>query len=284
MANKYGLSRNIPAEVKRAVRQRDGFGCVVCGQAVIEYEHFDPEFSEAKTHDPAGIILLCIACHGLKTRNRLSRETIKMHALAPKARQVGFSHGPFDVGQDYPEIWLGNIVMTNVANIIQVREDVLLSVRPPEESGGPFRLNAFLTDRSGRLQLAIVDNEWKSPVSNWDVAVEGARISIRSGLRDIELLLRTDPPNRLVFERIRMSHKEFSIECREGSPTVFRSGDISFSTEEGTLDGCAVGVAAMHGELCLGLGGGSMRLGPTTISRSERTSTRPSNIVPLFRP
>ena len=284
VVNKHGLSRNIPADVKRAVRQRDGFGCVVCGQAVIDYEHFDPKFAEAEVHAPAGIILLCIGCHGQKTRKRLSRETIRKHALKPKARQVGFSHGPFDVGEHHPEIWLGNVVMTNVTTIIQVHDDVLLSVKPPEEKGGPFRLNAYLTDRRGRLQLAIVDNEWQSPVSNWDVAVEGPRIAIRSGLRDIELVLRTDPPNRLVFERIRMIHKEFSIECREGSPTVFRSGDVSFSTYDATLDGQDIGVAVTEdGALCSGVGGGSMRLGQTRLSRKQSTPEPPDNVVPLFR-
>ena len=43
--NKFGLRRSdFHADTKRLIRQRDGFGCVVCGLALIKYEHLDPEF------------------------------------------------------------------------------------------------------------------------------------------------------------------------------------------------------------------------------------------------
>ncbi|GAH43227.1 unnamed protein product, partial [marine sediment metagenome] len=50
--NQYGLSRYIPLEIKRAVRQKCGFGCVVCGSTIYQYHHFDPPFNEAKQHNP----------------------------------------------------------------------------------------------------------------------------------------------------------------------------------------------------------------------------------------
>lgn len=52
--NQFGLSRDIPEAVKRQVRQRDGFGCIICGSAIIEYEHFEPEFHAAKFHSVDG--------------------------------------------------------------------------------------------------------------------------------------------------------------------------------------------------------------------------------------
>ena len=64
VTNKYGLSRNIPEDVKLAVRQACGFGCVVCGMSIIEYEHIDPPFHDATVHDPTKIALLCATCHG----------------------------------------------------------------------------------------------------------------------------------------------------------------------------------------------------------------------------
>ncbi len=66
--NKYGLKRSIPAEVKREVRKRCGFGCVICGNGIDDYEHVDPPFKDAKEHDPNGIALLCPNCHAKKTR------------------------------------------------------------------------------------------------------------------------------------------------------------------------------------------------------------------------
>lgn len=58
--NKYGLSRYVPSDVRRIVRQRCGFGCVICGLSLYDYEHFAPYFKDAKSHDPDGITLLCM--------------------------------------------------------------------------------------------------------------------------------------------------------------------------------------------------------------------------------
>ena len=61
MKNDHGLSRHIPEDVKREVRQRSRFGCVIpgCRRAFYEYEHIEPEFKDAKSHDPAAICLVC---------------------------------------------------------------------------------------------------------------------------------------------------------------------------------------------------------------------------------
>ena len=61
--NKHDLSRAIPAKVKLDVRQRSKFGCVICRSAVCQYEHIDPEFADAKSHEAEHICLLCGSCH-----------------------------------------------------------------------------------------------------------------------------------------------------------------------------------------------------------------------------
>ena len=60
--NRFGLGRDIPGTTKRIVRQRCGFGCVVCGAAFYQYEHVDPAFADARVHDPEKICLLCGGC------------------------------------------------------------------------------------------------------------------------------------------------------------------------------------------------------------------------------
>ena len=57
--NKYGLSRTIPEDIKRQIRQRSKFGCLICRQAIYTYEHIDPVFVEASEHDPDCMCLLC---------------------------------------------------------------------------------------------------------------------------------------------------------------------------------------------------------------------------------
>lgn len=72
--NKHGLSRNIPSAVRLKVRKRCGFGCVVCGSAVYDYEHFEPEFHDAKEHSASGIALLCPTDHARKRKGELIKQ------------------------------------------------------------------------------------------------------------------------------------------------------------------------------------------------------------------
>ncbi|WNG79930.1 hypothetical protein C6A86_016810 [Mycobacterium sp. ITM-2016-00316] len=56
----------IPDPMKREVRQRCGFGCVICGHPIYEYEHMD-DYAVVKRHGVANITLLCDGHHRLKT-------------------------------------------------------------------------------------------------------------------------------------------------------------------------------------------------------------------------
>ncbi len=56
--NKHGLGRDIPRAVKTEIRERCGFGCVMCGQIPYDYDHLATPFIEATEHDPDDIVLL----------------------------------------------------------------------------------------------------------------------------------------------------------------------------------------------------------------------------------
>lgn len=266
MQNRHGLNRTIPADVKRSVRQRDGFGCIVCGKAIYEYEHFDPEFAEATLHEPAGIILLCTSCHAKKTRGFLSRETIAIARKSPKCRENGFSFEEFDVGNTAPEISVGNFKGINVDTLIEIFGTRILSISPPAEPGQPFGFNALLTDRVGNIIFSIEDNEWQSSTENWDVETRGGKITIRQQLGDVILTIRTDPPNKLVIERLDMYHRGVSISCREGHAILITMPDGRIIEGDGvTAVGCKIGIKIDSDGLGLGVGGGSvevLRLGP----------------------
>jgi hypothetical protein len=60
----------IPNDIKRRVRQRCGFGCVVCGLPLYEYDHLVP-WSEVKTHEADNLVLLCDRHHREKTSGLL---------------------------------------------------------------------------------------------------------------------------------------------------------------------------------------------------------------------
>jgi hypothetical protein len=143
--NKDGLTRDISNDVARQVRQRDGFGCVICGSAFYTYEHFDPEFVDAEKHDPHGICLLCGTCHRRKTSRLLSTESVKKAVLHPKCKETGFSWGALDVGNEHPEIILGSFTAYKAKVLIEIYGEEIFSVLPPENPGGPYRINARVT-------------------------------------------------------------------------------------------------------------------------------------------
>jgi hypothetical protein len=63
--------------------------------------------------------------------------------------------------------------------------------------------------------LRIRDNEWRTPTSSWDVETIGQRTTIRNRSRDIALVLRMEPRERLVVERLRMFFKGSLVTCDE---------------------------------------------------------------------
>jgi hypothetical protein len=204
MPNQHGLSRNIPADVKRSVRQRCGYGCVVCGGAIIEYEHIDPPFAEATSHDPAAIALLCPRCHSKVTRGFMSKDTVQEALAHPAAKARGYANELFDLGHGIPQLVFAGATITNTPIPIEVSGIPLFEVEEPEEEGAPFRFTGNFFNSRGQGSVAIVENEWRAHAANWDVEATGGVITIRDAPDQISLRLRASPPNALVVEQLDM--------------------------------------------------------------------------------
>ena len=73
----------IPAEVERAVRERDKDACVDCGEPwPCDLDH-DPPWEYVKEHKVSGIFLRCRACHKKKS----ARELKNIRATTRKAKK-----------------------------------------------------------------------------------------------------------------------------------------------------------------------------------------------------
>jgi hypothetical protein len=213
--NKHGLSRTIFQETKLAVRKRCGFGCVICGCGIYEYEHFSPEFKDAKIHDPNGITLLCPTHHARKTKGILSRETIERFNNRPKALQQGFVDGEFDLFSHNPIITIGNMRFEKTPVLIQIGDEPILSIASSQDGEEPYYLSAKLRNIDGEVIMEIDKNEWKSTVNQWDCKSVGDRIEIRNAPRDIELIIKHIPPHEIRIERLSMLHRGYRIEAHE---------------------------------------------------------------------
>jgi len=200
--------------------------------------------------------LLCGLCHDRVTRGTLSKETVNRWALHPRAKELGFSFGPFDIGPHRPEIVAGTLTARMTGALIEINGDSIISISGPESEGGPFRINANLRDRNGGRILEIDANEWKTPVTNWDVEVVGSRISVRCAARDISLVLRSEPPGRIIIERLEMQHRGTRIRCVENEyiEVITREGRTMRSGSL-TVEECTVGIQVTHDALRLGVAG-----------------------------
>jgi hypothetical protein len=202
--NKHGLARYVEAHIERKIRQRCGFGCVICGSGIYDYEHVDPEFHDAHIHDPEKMALLCMQCHGKISRRFWSKSKVKEAMQNPKCKQQGFSNEFFDFGLNHPYLRIGGVTLENCKVLIQFFGRNLFEIKPPEAPKTPFLFSGVFTDSKGNQSLKIVDNKFEASASNWDVVFKGNTMTIREGVRNIHLVLQAAPPNGIVVKRLNM--------------------------------------------------------------------------------
>ena len=204
--NNFGLSRSIPENVKREVRIRCGFGCVICGVTITEYEHFFPDFAEAVKHDPDQITLLCPTHHALATKGLLPKENVAASNNSPAARQTGYSELDHPWFTGIPSLKLGGGgLVTGTTIPIQVYGENLLQFEPPEMEGGVSRISASLRDATGAQFLRIIANEWQVVKGDWDFQLIGKRYIFKDKTGIPMLTMRIEAPKFIAIELLRTS-------------------------------------------------------------------------------
>lgn len=220
--NKHGLSRDIPSEVERAVRQHCGFGCIVDGTAIINYHHFDPEYVDATVHNPDGITLLCPTCHDKVKKGLYDLDFIKKSHANPKSKQTGYTKDLLQIGTETITFKLGSASFKREPVIVYENEP-LICFFPPETSGAPLRLNAILFDKDEKEMLKIVNNEWIAGVNHFDIETKSNELIIREKLGDIKLRLTSISEKEISVDKIDMSYKGYRIKVERGQFIVQNS-------------------------------------------------------------
>jgi hypothetical protein len=214
--NKYGLSRDIPSDVKRTVRQNSGFGCVVCGLSLYAYDHIDPPWAEAREHLPDRICLLCPNHHARKEKG-LSTQAIKAAYQAPWAKRIGYSHDPeFRTCQRPLKLRLGNLVFNDPHEVLRVGGKLLLAVEDLEEEH--LALSGRFYDRTGQLLLEICRNEWRCQAGNWDVERVANSLVIREKAHKLSLQVIAESDHFLTFDNIAMNYMDVGLVTNKGDP------------------------------------------------------------------
>jgi hypothetical protein len=198
--NRFGLSRDIPSDVKRRVRRRCGFGCVVCGSAIHTFEHFDPPFRDATAHHEEGITLLCGSHQLESSKGLLSLESIREANANPCCHQRGYAAHVLDLGNERPRLLIGGSDVTDCGSGLAFNDCWLLRVREPEEHSKRWRLSARFSDRNGNLACEIRDNELILPARAFDIE-QTARTLVVGREQDVVLELELLPPTTLAINR-----------------------------------------------------------------------------------
>lgn len=256
--NKHGLSRDIPAAVKRQLRQEAGFGCVVCGMAIGTYEHIDPEFHDAKSHDPARMAFLCHQCHGKVTRGQLSKHAVKQAKANPAAKRNGFSFEFFDMSKRPYVVSVGPIQAMECLSFLTLNGQDVLWVGAPKFAGGPVLLNAQLHRRDGSPFFEIIENEWRVNDGNWDFELVGRRMTFKDSDGGIPLQLHTFAGQGYQISRIDLeingvrllgNHKVLYVDTGEEPAMQYGLCEVA---------GCFSALTIQGQDIFVGLGGGGM--------------------------
>ncbi|MBF0671336.1 MAG: HNH endonuclease [Salinibacterium sp.] len=178
----------IPAAIKREVRRRCHFGCVMCGAPVIDYDHM-VEYAVAGSHDADNITLLCTQHHAEKTRKRLPLEKVLAADAAP------YNAGRHVTGGHLLESFVGSNYAFNVGTnlfMADLGEGRSQGIALNVDGGNVFSasivdgellIRAFLRDACNRPLLRIHDNELVHTTAGWDVVWEANRLKMWTGDR-----------------------------------------------------------------------------------------------------
>lgn len=249
--NKHQLSRYIPGNIKQLVRKRCGYGCVVCGNGIYQYEHFSPPFAEAKSHDANGITLLCGTCHDRKTRGQYSIEKIAEANSAPKCKIQGFTSFSLDVGSDTPDVILGTNRFVNSKTVIRVLNHDIFSFCKSEH--GVCLINFNFYNSNGDEVCKIIENELISNAEKFDIQCVGNAITFKDENSNTILLIKYIPRQSLQIETLKMNCGGFIVNIDTNSAT-FEYGNRKADFVNSVFSDCDIGVNAQLANVQYGVG------------------------------
>lgn len=234
----------IPPEMKREIRQRCGFGCVICGMPLYEYEHM-LEWAEVQRHVAEEITLLCRQHHGEKTNGLLPKDDVIAANKNPYNKQTGISkqHLLHYSGQTVrlraADSCFEYNTLPNGAFFAPLVVDGLPLVGFRVEQG-ELLLNFIAFDEFNKPIIQIVDNELIYDTTQWDIEWVAQTLTIREGRGRILLELVFSPPSEIEIRKGRLLRN--GIEVLVGRDYLFNTNNSNFFGAISTIN-CPVGIS-----------------------------------------
>ncbi len=205
--------------MKREVRQRCGFGCVICGLPLYTYEHI-LGWANVKRHVADELTLLCYQHQTERTHKLLPIEHVERANKAPFNLRKGVST-PYTLHYEGPDCIVD--IGTNVFSCrdegygtefiaFAIDEEPIISFRL---ENGHWLLSLNVFDKNDDLMLLITDNELIYSTIPWDIELVGHNLIIREAQREILVDLLFEPPSRIKIKRGHFLHKGIEIEIKQ---------------------------------------------------------------------
>jgi hypothetical protein len=173
---------------------------VICGNAIVTYEHFDPPFREARTHRPEGITLLCGSHQLESSKGLLSRDSIRRANAKPCCLQRGYAAHILDLGDQRPKLLVGGSDVTDCGSGLAFNDRWVLRVREPEVHSRRWRLSAKFLSNGGDVACEIRNNELIVPAVNFEIEQTARTLLVRQD-QDVVLELEFLPPATLAVNQ-----------------------------------------------------------------------------------
>lgn len=269
--NQYGLSRNIKPKIKELIRKQCGFGCVICGMSIYEYEHIDPEFKDAREHDPEKMTLLCGSCHLRITKGFWSKDKVKEARSNPYCLQKGFSNDFFDVGVGVFGVSIGRIYYTKNASggLLQIDGQTVLSLK--KEDSEPPKLSGVFCNNKGDIIFKIQDNEWIGNIKTWDIESIGKRLIIKDRKDRIMLQIKVNPPHIIAIEIVNLLYRNNGLITNE------KTGQVTIQTSSGQHIDASSGQIITNGPVIIKKGSVQFTNGGSVILMQDGFKMKPLN-------
>jgi hypothetical protein len=243
----------IPRPMKRNIRKRCGFGCVVCGLPLYEYDHI---YGFDGTHREDTITLLCDKHHKEKTNKLLPLAVVEKANTSPFALEQGTT-SPYHLhySGDRCEIGLGNLRF--IASIHDMQQVIALGILGLTIVGftfdqGHLLLTLNLYDRQQNLLASIHENELITTAAAWDVQLVGPRLTVHKGDEEIGMSVLFEPPTRVTIEQGRFFWRTFGFDVSangvETTPFRHSISGITMHTMHGIIIGkpLPIGTSLFH--------------------------------------
>ncbi|PXW33200.1 hypothetical protein DET57_1392 [Klebsiella oxytoca] len=222
--NKHGLKRYIEADIARKIRQDAGYGCVMCGVMFVDYEHIEPEFKDAREHDPEKMTLLCKPCHDDVTYKRKTKKKVWLAKADPFTKKHGLVKGIFDPETEFKEVKIGSLTSTGSSIFMKVFGKPIFWFSEPEDPDEPIGFNAIFSSSDGMIGY-MEKNIFHGVVAKHDIDSHGFTIEIRKEKGKILLVMHIEGDATIYVERFSIDYLGYNITVNKKGATL-RGGNI----------------------------------------------------------